>query len=92
MVDKRKVTLSTTVVLALMGVLVGMVLSKYSARAAYDLGYSVATNNIEHEHQIRMTHFAEHRKESCLAWWFNDSWNNLKAAQFYMCQNRKKWQ
>jgi hypothetical protein len=78
--------------LLLGGVIVGLIISKYSARIAYDLGHSVATRNMDQEQEIRWVHFEQHRMESCLAWWFNDSFRNLKAAQFYMCQNRRRWE
>ena len=91
MIDNRKVTLGTAVVLTLMGVIVGLGVSKYSAVAAYELGHSIATKNLDREAEIRLTHFEQHRMESCLAWWWKDSYRNLKAAQFYMCQNERKW-
>lgn len=91
-IDERKVRLSTTVVLAVMGVLVGLGVSKYSAMAAYDLGHSVATQRIDSEQEMRLQHFEQHRMESCLSWWWKDSYRNLQAAQFYMCQNKDKWQ
>ena len=91
MIDNRKVSLGTAAVLTIMGVLFGLFISKYSAVAAYELGHSLATKNLDREAEIRLTHFEQHRMESCLAWWWNDSYKNLKAAQFYMCQNERKW-
>jgi uncharacterized membrane protein YraQ (UPF0718 family) len=79
-------------VCVLVGILIGLYLSKFSARAAYNLGHSVATQNLQEQADIRWEHFEKNRMESCLAWWFNDSFKNLKAAQFYMCQNRRKWE
>ena len=92
MIDDKKVSLKSAIVMALMGVLVGLAVSKYSAKVAYDIGFSIATNQIDQEQELRWQHFEKHRMESCLAWWFNDSGSNIKAAQFYMCQNRRKWQ
>lgn len=92
MIDERKVTLNTALCMLAAGLVLGMVLSKYSARAAYDLGHAAATRNMDQEQELRWVHFEQHRMESCLAWWFNDSFRNLKAAQFYMCQNRSKWE
>jgi hypothetical protein len=91
-IDNRKVTLGTAIWMFVAGVIVAMVFSKFSALAAYHLGYATATRNMDQEQEIRLAHFQEHRMESCLAWWFNDSFKNLKAAQFYMCQNRRRWE
>lgn len=74
MIDNRKVSLSTTVVLTIMGVLVGLGASKYSAREAYDMGY---TNGI--------TQTESHRMQSCMAWWFEDSSLRIEQARIWMC-------
>jgi hypothetical protein len=73
------------------GILLGLAISKYSARQAYLLGFDRASEKIDEIYQSKMARFEEERKQSCLAWWFNDSAANIRAAQFYMCQNRRKW-
>lgn len=76
---------------AFAGVILGLIISKYSVVAGYDLGVARATAQLDREQDIRLTHFEQHRNESCLSWWWDDSYKNLKAAQFYMCQNKGKW-
>lgn len=74
------------------GAVLGLALSKFGALMGFELGKSYATANIEREQEIRLQHFEDHRMESCLAWWFKDSATRIKDAQFFMCQNRRKWQ
>jgi len=58
------------------GVLLGLAVSKYSAREAYDMGY---TNGI--------TQTESHRMQSCMAWWFEDSALRIEQARIWMCGN-----
>ena len=78
-------------ILMVIGVILGLLVSKYSAQAAYKLGHSVATRNIDEEHRKRLAHFENHRMRSCISWYWNDSAANIRAAQYYMCQNKEKW-
>jgi hypothetical protein len=55
------------------GVLIGMALSKLSARIHYDLGFNEAVNN---------------QDKACLAWWFDNSALRLKQAKHYSCGAR----
>lgn len=73
------------------GILLGLAISKYSAGEAYLLGLNKGLERAQKEQDIRFAHFQEYRKQSCLSWWFNDSAANIRAAQFYMCQNKRKW-
>lgn len=58
------------------GILVGLAVSKFSARQAYVWGYDTAKAEIT-------------RDAHCLAWWFNDDPRRIREAHFYACQNRK---
>lgn len=55
------------------GLLTGLAASKYSARIAYETGYSVAHQEIT-------------REAHCVSWWFNDSAQRIREAKFYACQ------
>lgn len=74
------------------GILLGLAISKYSARQAYLLGFDRASAKIDEIYQTKMDQFEQERTQSCLSWWFKDSAANIRAAQFYMCQNRSKWE
>jgi len=64
---------------------------------AYYVGYIVGQNKsldikkLELAQQERINIFNEHRDQSCLAWWFDDSASRIRDAQVFMCQNKKKW-
>lgn len=90
-IDFQRKNLIAKLLYAFGGLIFGLMISKYSAVAGYELGVARATAQLDHEQEIRLMHFDKHRNESCLSWWWDDSYKNLKAAQFYMCQNQRKW-
>lgn len=56
------------------GVVIALTLSKYSAREAYDLGFSRAVSNAS---------------DVCVAWWFKDSTQRVTDAKRFICQNTR---
>jgi hypothetical protein len=74
-------TFISKIVCVLGGILIGLTISKFSARQAYDWGF----NNGVASHE-------DYRMQSCMAWWFDDSAYRIEQARIWMCGNdlRKK--
>lgn len=56
------------------GLILGLTISKFSARAYYQMGYTKGS-----------TEFAVAREATCKKWWFDDSAARLRDAKFWMC-------
>lgn len=67
--DKSK-NFTTYASLFIGGLLVGLTVSKFSARVYYDWGFNTAVNNQE---------------KACVAWWFQNSAIRVKQAQHFAC-------
>jgi hypothetical protein len=70
----RDLRASSAAVWLIAGILLGLLFSKYSALAYYNMGYTKGS-----------TEFKVARDTTCKRWWFDDSASRLKDAKTWMC-------
>jgi hypothetical protein len=72
------------------GILIGLAISKYSVRTAYQTGYSNAEQKyaFHYKHQVKL--FERYRDQSCMAYWFDDKPSRVAEARRWMCQYTNK--
>jgi hypothetical protein len=71
-------TLGKTIGVFFGGMILGLAVSKYSHRAAYELGLNAGLNMTQ-----------KHTNDVCTAWWFNNGGQRLADAKKYICRGSK---
>lgn len=73
------------VVLFLGGILVGLTISKFSARQAYDAGLSHGAESVQRDAALLKTQ----TDRVCLKYWFDNNDYRLTQAKHWMCGNAR---
>jgi hypothetical protein len=68
------------------GIIVGLVISTYSAPVAFKTGYQHAFEKYGQLYPKQVKYFEQHRDQSCMLYWFGDSQSRVNEARKWMCQ------
>jgi hypothetical protein len=74
----------------IVGVIFGLLISKYSVSHSFELGYKTAFDKYSQYYPKQVKYFEEHRDRSCMLYWFNDSPTRVAEARRWMCQYTNK--
>jgi hypothetical protein len=72
------------------GVVLGLLVSKYSISQSFQLGYKTAFDKYAQYYPKQVKYFEQHRDRSCMLYWFNDSAARVAEARRWMCQYTNK--